>query len=95
MKSKITKKNVLAFIQGNYAYYYDKLFGIPPHIKEQVLYRYSICTDCIKQEACQYCTCDPIKKAFNTESCNGGERFPDLMDDEKWEEFKKENNVGQ
>jgi hypothetical protein len=26
-------------------------------------------------------------------SCNNGERFPDLMTEDEWAEYKKENNI--
>ena len=30
---------------------------------------------------------------YVTKSCNNGTRFPDLMDSESWEKYKKENNI--
>jgi hypothetical protein len=32
-------------------------------------------------------------KLYVKESCNGGERFPDLMGAKDWEEYKKKNNI--
>lgn len=94
VKKILNKKNISNFLEGNIKYWYNALFGLPKHIQEQVAYRINLCDkDCMKKQECIYCGCDPIKKAFVIESCNKGERFPDIMDKDKWEQFKKENNV--
>lgn len=71
------------------------MFGLfPAYKQEQVLWRLQICKDdCVKQGECQYCGCPPVKKAYVEESCNGGDRFPDMMNEEDWEKYKKENNI--
>lgn len=92
MSGEINKKNILSFLEGNAKYYYHKLFGIPQHMNEQILYRLSKCQDCLANDTCLYCGCPPVKKAFVIESCNNGERFPDLMNKEDWEKFKEKNN---
>lgn len=85
--------NIKHFIEGNAKYYYDKFFGLPQHIREQVLYRLEQCKDdCVIEGKCKVCDCPVDKKVFQSESCNKEERFPDLMDNVKWEKFKKENN---
>lgn len=89
-RDNITMKDVLSFLEGNFKYHKDKLIGLEPHIKEQVEYRANICKeDCMKADACMYCGCEAKKIIYNKESCNGGARFPDLMDEEAWEEFKQ------
>jgi len=93
MEKKITFKNVISFIKGNGAYYYDKLFGVPKHIKEQVLWRLSHCQDCLNNKECLYCGCNPVKKAFLKESCNEGKRFPELMNEKEWEQYKIDNYI--
>lgn len=95
---KITKifniKNIKSFIEGNLKYYYNKLVGLSPHIQEQVMWRIMQCKDdCIPKEACIHCGCDPEKKAFVIESCNEGKRFPDLMNEEDWNQYKKDNKI--
>jgi len=88
--NQITISNVKSFIEGYSKEFYNRLIGLPIHIQEQVSYRHLKCKDdCIPQEGCIHCGCDPIGKHFTNKSCNGGERFPDLMNNEEWEEFKK------
>lgn len=93
--SKIfNRKNILSFIEGNYKYYYNKMVGLAPHIQEQTMWRLMQCkNDCVLEGECIYCGCDPQKKVFVEESCNDGERFPDLMGVREWEEYKKEHNI--
>lgn len=87
-------KNILSFIEGNYKYYYNEIVGLPKHIQEQTIWRLMKCRDtCIAANECQVCGCDPKKKVFVVESCNEGEIFPDLMNEEDWKEYKKENNI--
>ena len=72
----------------------DKIHLLPDHEKEQVIYRSEICKDdCIKLEYCIYCGCNLPGKLYVKQSCNGGERFPDLMSKEDWEKFKSDNNI--
>lgn len=87
-------KNIKSFIEGNFNYYYNKVVGLEPHIQEQVLYRLSLCSkDCLVNDSCAYCECPPKKKVFVMLSCNEGERFPDIMKESEWEEYKKNNNI--
>lgn len=91
---QITISNIKAFVQGTARFYLYKLIAAPKHLKEQYSYRISKCKDdCIKDSRCKFCGCPPIKKAFSNESCNKGKRFPDLMNAQKWEKYKKENNI--
>lgn len=91
---KITVKNILSYIEGNMNYWLNLYDLYPEHKKEQVMWRLQICKmDCVKEGQCQYCGCPPQKKAFVDESCNHGDRFPDMMDKEEWELYKKEKNI--
>ena len=49
--------------------------------------------DCLKSRQCIYCGCSVPGKLYVSKSCNGGERFPDMMDSEEWEKYKKEKNI--
>lgn len=90
----ITPKKILQFIEGNLKMLGDQLNLLPEHEREQVLYRSQICkSDCMKLGYCIYCGCDIPGKLYVKESCNGGDRFPDLMNNSQWEEFKSENNI--
>jgi hypothetical protein len=90
----ITPKKVLQFIEGNLKMLGDELGMLPKHQQEQVLYRSQICkSDCIRLGYCIYCGCDIPGKLYVKESCNSGDRFPDLMNLSDWEKFKSENNI--
>lgn len=91
---KIILKKIASYIEGNYKYYKDKLLDSPDYIKEQVYYRLYLCKeDCVKANKCKYCSCPPYKKSWVTESCNNGDIFPNLMDKEKWESFKRDKKI--
>jgi hypothetical protein len=92
MKKKITFGNIWSFIQGTSRAYYDKLIGLPGHLQEQVTWRLSQCDDCIADGACQVCACPPLKKAFATKTCNV-HRFPDLMEKQEWEQYKRVRGI--
>lgn len=87
-------KNISNFIEGNAKYIYNEFIGLPQHIREQVLWRMSQCKDdCIIQKQCKYCGCEVPQKLFVNESCNNGERFPNLMNEEDWKKYKIENFI--
>lgn len=91
---KITPKKVFQFIEGNLKLLGDKMHILSKHEREQVLYRSMQCKDdCMIYEYCKYCGCSVPGKLYVKESCNGGERFPDLMGAADWENYKKENNI--
>lgn len=91
---KVTLNNVKSFIEGNYRYYLYKLINTPQHLKEQYSYRIQVCKDtCVANRKCKYCGCPPIKKAFSNSSCNDGKLFPDLMNEQEWNKYKKENKI--
>ena len=94
MEAKVTFKNVLGYVEGNTKKFLDMFEITPNHIQEQVSWRAEICReDCMKKNKCVYCGCNPVGKAFLTESCNDGERFPDLMGNKEWTEYKKQHRI--
>jgi len=91
--SEITGSKIKSFVQGYSRYYFDNMFGLPEYIKEQVYYRLYKCKDtCLISGSCEICNCPTIKKSYATGSCNPA-KFPDLMSNGEWSEFKKTNNV--
>ena len=91
---KITLKNIKHYIEGNIKMLGDNMHLLPEHEKEQVAYRAMICKDeCVRLEYCVYCGCDIPGKLYVKESCNGGERFPDLMNRDDWEKYKLDNGI--
>jgi len=87
-------KKVFQFIEGNLKMLGDQIDLLSTSQKEQVLYRSQICKeDCIEYGYCKYCGCSVPGKLYVTKSCNGGERFPDLMNKEDWNKYKKDNEI--
>lgn len=92
MDKKITIKNVRQFFEGNLLLLGDKLNLLDAHTREQVEYRASICYEsCFKgnEGRCEKCGCKVPGKWYVKESCNNGEKFPDLMSKEDWEVYKQ------
>lgn len=95
MSKKITRQNIFNYIEGNGRSILSKLGLSQPHIKEQVAYRLLVCKDdCVPNGRCSHgtCTCKLPDRAFSTASCNKS-RFPDLMNEEDWFNYKEENGI--
>lgn len=93
-KPKITPKNIMSFIEGNVKMLGDRLGSLPEYQREQVIWRSEICKDdCLVEGRCKYCGCSVPGKLYVTTSCNSGERFPNMMVEEEWVKYKKENNI--
>lgn len=93
MSQKITLSNINNFVTGNTRQILNQMGMISPHIKEQVTYRLAHCKDdCVKLGRCQKCTCPLPGRAFSTTSCNP-DRFPDLMNEEDWNQYKIDNGI--
>lgn len=101
MKQKITIKNIKSFLEGNTQRVLEELNLQPEHIKEQIAYRRLICKDTCEAVGtidngpnhCQYCGCDFKGKTSVQESCNKGERFPDLMNKLEWDKYKHQYDI--
>lgn len=93
-ETKITLKNIKSYIEGNTQMILDG-FGLQPlYIQEQIAYRMLQCkNDCMIQKKCKYCGCNVPAKLYVKESCNNGIRFPDLMDEIHWNNFKEKNGI--
>jgi len=99
--SQITPKNIKAFIEGYSKLFYDKIVGLPHYMQEQILYRKTVCHDsCVvkgHEESgpghCERCGCSVPGKWFVTRSCNYGYKFPDIMGETQWNEYKKKNDI--
>jgi hypothetical protein len=92
-KSKINLKNIKSFLEGNFKMLLASAGIQQDHIKEQVAYRALICSDCMKNGECKVCHCPLPNKFYSSESCNKGERFPDLMSRPDWEKYKNDNDI--
>ncbi len=90
---KLTINNIREYIEGNLNMLKDEFFGKPYYFKEQIIYRQSKCTDCYRLGKCLTCGCELPGKHYVVKSCNNGLRFPDLMNEEDWNEYKKANGI--
>jgi hypothetical protein len=101
MSTKITKDNIKQYLEGNTNMLLAKLGQKPQWYLEQIAYRTLICKDdCWKvgtvkngPRHCQSCGCDLPGKWYVTKSCNGGKKFPDIMNEPEWVQYKKENGI--
>lgn len=93
MKQKITVKNIKSFLEGNIQLGLEQLHLQPEHIQEQISYRMLKCSDCVKVGKCKVCGCNVPGKLYVKESCNKGERFPDLMSNLEWIKYKESNDI--
>lgn len=92
---EITIKNIRSFIEGHARSYLDKICLLPHYTKEQVFYRIYTCRNtCIPYSKCEKCTCPAIGKSYATQSCNL-EKFPNLMQEVEWEEYKVEKSINE
>lgn len=94
LRDVLNTKKIKSFIEGNFKYLQREMGGLPLHIEEQVAWRLSLCyNDCVPNGKCKECNCPTEKKILVKESCNYGERFPDMMNEKDWEQYKKDNNI--
>lgn len=103
-KHDITLKNIHAYLQGNLRYlaeqYGPEFIRVEPHIREQIMFRMDVSKpECIAEKKCTECHCDVPGLMYADKMC-GGECYPEMMDKDTWEEFKKtlrihtlENNI--
>jgi hypothetical protein len=97
--AEINLKNIKAFIQGNYRLIVDKLpkefiprlMKLPVYKREQVAYRSEVCGESCKTK-CSYCGCSTPGKWFVDKECGAG-KYPNMMDEQSWEQFKKNNDI--
>lgn len=94
MRKEITLTNIKSFLEGYKNMFLLQLGSKPDYFKEQVAYRMSVCAnDCMIKKQCKYCGCAVPAKMMVEKSCNGGQRFPDIMNEEQWNQFKIDNKI--
>lgn len=60
---------------------------------EQIAFRMYLCEKCLENGKCSQCQCNAIDMITEPFSCNSEKIFPNFMNNEKWEAFKKQNNI--
>ena len=94
MSNKITLNNIFNYVQGNANLILDKAGMVSQSFKEQIAFRSLSCKDdCVKTGKCKHCGCSLPGRFFTAKSCNNGEIFPDIMDEENWEKYKINNKI--
>jgi len=93
MSKEVTLQNAYNFAQGTTREVMDKI-GLLDNLKhEQAQYRLQVCKDdCLPHRACKVCGCSLPGRAYVSQSCNR-DRFPDMMEQEEWDNFKQTLNV--
>ena len=90
---EITLSSIRSFFEGHARSYLDKISLLPLYTKEQVFYRIYVCREtCVPYKKCERCKCPALKKSYSTKSCNL-DKFPNLMSESDWEQYKIENNI--
>jgi hypothetical protein len=90
---EITLSNIKSFFQGHARAYLDKISLLPLYTKEQVFYRIYVCREsCVPYKKCERCKCPALKKSYSTKSCSE-DKFPDLMSQLEWEQYKINNGI--
>ena len=94
MKQKITLSNIYNYVTGNANMIFEKAGLVSDQFKEQIAYRSLKCSrDCVPAGKCVHCGCRLPGRFFTSKSCNNGVRFPDIMTDDEWNQYKKENDI--
>lgn len=87
MKSKITVKNIISYVQGNIRYrlYYSRFrFLIREHIREQYEYRIRVMKkECYESGNCVICGCKTTNLQFANKPCDGN-CYPRMMSKKEW-----------
>ena len=78
------------FCQAYIFLFLDNVLNIlPKFIKEQVLYRKTLCFDCLEQGKCISCGCSVPAKLYQLAGCSSG-RWGRLLSPWAWRKYKIE-----
>lgn len=59
---------------------------------EQIAFRMSECSECVKKGSCVHCGCSSTKLLNKSESCSAGLWGP-VKPKEEWEDYKETNGI--
>ncbi len=93
-KYSVTLDSMRAYFEGNIKAHLIGIENLPIEQQEQIYYRMRICRQCLEEKECKQCFCELPERFFvdkpeEPRRCD----FPDFMDKDKWEEYKKVNNL--
>jgi len=82
----VTPTNIRNAAEGYTNYYLRSL--TPLHIREQAVYRASLCTPCLKAQKCLHCGC-PSQKVFLSPSRKDKlNKWGKMLNKDDWKDFK-------
>lgn len=88
---KINFQDIYNFIEGNSNKVLSSINLKSEAYLEQVEYRKLICeSDCIANGKCIKCGCSSPSRLYTRLTCNP-DRFPSIMSEDEWVEFKRTN----
>ena len=93
--SKINLKNIKAYLQGNTRHLLRRVFpeALPDYIEEQFAYRCEVAKECLDLGKCKVCQCSTPELFLANKACdNIPPCYPPFMEEDVWEEFKKNEN---
>lgn len=95
-KEYLKQDNVKNFIQGHLNKFLDntEYMSLELHIKEQVVYRASLCQDCYINGSCVKCGCKTPDMFYSPNKVDSLGKWNEMIEDKnQWEAFKVENNI--
>lgn len=98
LAKKVNLSNILNYASAEFRHWQStsSFMNCPRHIEEQSIWRLSEVKQksplCIEMGKCKSCGCEMIDKSFELQECETG-CYPRLMGKEKWEQYKKTNNI--
>jgi hypothetical protein len=94
-REALKKDNIKNFIQGHLNKFLDntEYMSLELHIKEQVIYRASLCQDCYYNGSCLKCGCKTPDMFYSTNKVDSLGKWKEMLDKEQWNIFKVDNKI--
>ena len=95
---KINLSNIVNYVEAEVRHWKStsKFLDNPRHIDEQSIWILSQkkekSPECLQELRCKNCGCEIHEKSFESQGCEEG-CYPKMMNEETWNQFKKENNI--
>lgn len=84
-------KNVRDYVQGTYNHFFKE--DIKTHIREQAMYRASLCNKCLINGSCMHCGCSTPGVFFAPNKVDANNKWGAMLGEKNWELYKVENNI--
>lgn len=83
--------NIENFVVGNYYHLLSKWELEPIHVREQAIFRMSLCKDCLDNGYCTNCGCPTPNMFFSPNKEDPKHKWGKMMPPLQWEAFKRDN----